>query len=448
MEDPKLIPGPEAAALVPKLRKALMHPKKATRRLAERALKALKMDKEAANAVPELRRALKDDADYVRTAAVDALGRLDKEAAAPAMQDLIDLLDGRLYDKSPGAAAEVLGRLFAKEAGSAIPSLMRAMDMRPPWLDRAAAAVGSIGREDPDLVLPELLRILKNHNSRDGYYFDTQGAALKALGIMGGAAAPALPTIRQLLSGKFSQYVRVRAIECLAQMGDTSDIPDLLQILREDVLVNRQYRVGVAATKALGAMAKKATSAIPELRQILKLELEKKAKLRSFRGEHYVALKAAAARTLAAMGKDAAPALAELRDGLKSRYPDFKESCAKALQVIGAEATRNSVCCCINRKCSWKEYGSTGLLAVNHSAGTEDGRCCKFYTGKCTRGYKSLLKKAPEVQPDFQACQVRPARPAGPAPASWLKAFFGVEFKAHSHVLDGSEESRPVPYDI
>ena len=67
--------------------------------------------------------------------------------------------------------------------------------------------------------------------------------------------------------------------------------------------------------------------------------------------------------------------------------------------------------------------GSTGLNAVDHSPPgldrPEKGRCCKVYTGKCTRGYESLLmKKAPEEQPDFQACLV--------SSASWLEGFFVV----------------------
>ena len=426
MEELK-ISSPEAGRLVPELRKALTHPEEAIRRLAERALGAIgrekalkdssaytrwegakalkKMGKEAAFAVPELRDALKDPDRQVRKAAAEALAGLGKEAA-PAMQDLIDLLDeNNVYEESHGAAAEAL-EIFGKEAAAAVPSLEKAMYWRPSWVSKAASCLGSIGREAPDLVLPKLRKMLKPENERG---CGTQHAALKALKIMGDAAIPALPEIRRFLSGKFEDHVKVQAIEILAQMGDTSDIPDLRQILRKDALVEQKYSVGGAATKALGAMAKRATSAIPELRKILKLERAKN--VRYYHSLRLVAMKEAGAKTLAAMGKDAAPALPELRAGLKSESSDFKESCAKALQVIGAEATRNSVCCCINRKCSWKEYGSTGLLAVNHSAGSEeDGRCCKIYTGKCTRGYKSCSRR-------LRRCSQtsRPAKSSPPA---------------------------------
>ena len=171
----------------------------------------------------------------------------------------------------------------------------------------------------------------------------------------------------------------------------------------------------------MGSMGKQAKEAVPSLAKAIHYFLfehaYKRQKKKYDQETSAWRVAAAAANALSAMGEAAAPAIPELQEVAKSKEWYAKEEAGKALQAIGEAARRNSKCCCIDRKCRKYEMGSTGLSAVNHPPleRAEKGRCCKVYAEKCTRGFKSLLKKAPEEQPDFQACEV--------SAASWPKGF-------------------------
>ena len=204
--------------------------------------------------------------------------------------------------------------------------------------------------------------------------------------------------------------------EQLADVGTKVMTSPKLEEMRR--MIDRE--IPVAAAEALGSFGKKAKEAAPILAKAIHYYLweyqttwEKDRYFRQRETAFDVAV--AAAKALSAMGEEAAPAIPVLRKVATTKRYWYKEKleAGKALQAIGEAASLNSMCCCINRQCRMSEMGSTGLWAVDHSPPglerPEEGRCCKVYTDKCTRGYKSLVKKAPEVQPDFQACEASSA---------------------------------------
>ena len=376
--------APEAAPL-PLLIEALKDSDFWVRRQAAMVLSL--MGKKAAPALPDLRHALKDSSDVVRQAASYALGDMGKEAA-PAIPELKEALTASKIGPWGG-------------------------DSNAGCKQAAAYALGHIGREVPNLVVPYLKRILHG---------PAGDASMVALQIMGLAAREAIPELRGVVKGG-TRDRRGPAVKALTAMEATEAIPDF-----EEALFDEYYEVGVAAAQALGSMGKKAKEAVPSLTKAIRYylwELKEDRDRDRYYGQHKTPedIAAAAAKALSAMGEEAAPAISELRKVATSKNGYAKYEAGEALQAIGEAASRNSMCCCVNRKCHTMEMGSTGLFAVDHSPpgleSPDQGRCCKVYTGKCTRGYKSLfIKKGPEVQPDFQACEV--------SSASWLKAFLEV----------------------
>ena len=381
-------------------------------------LEALEASEAMAKGAPEeeqlseLKEKLRDLNMYVRSDAADALAQMGKKAA-PALPDLRRALKDS-HETVRLSASYALGAM-GKEAAPAIPELKEALTSwhtsdpnSDPYEQRrkgAAYALGRIGQEVPDLVLPYLRAILREDNGQDLY---VSYAAIQALEIMGLAASEAIPELRKVVRIGNKEN-RIKAIKTLKVMEATEAIPELEQALFDD-----DHDIGEAAAEALGSMGKKAKEALPSLVKAMRWYLWNDTARTHWR------VGASAVEALSAMGEEAAPAIPELRkvaaskSGQEGQARLAKKEAGKALQAIGEAANLNSMCCCINRECYDEEMGSTGLWAVDHS-----GRCCKVYTDQCTRGFKSLLKKAPEVQPDFQAC--------GVGSASWLKAFMEFE---------------------
>jgi HEAT repeat protein len=139
------------------------------------------------DALPQLVRMLGHPDKYVRRNAVWALGKLGPLAAA-AVPDL----SSALKDADPrtaAGAAQALGNIGA-DAAEAIPQLTEAMRGTNVVLCRMAAkALSQIGRP----ALPALIAHLKH---RDPF---VRGEAALALGWMGPAAVPAVPTLIEAL---------------------------------------------------------------------------------------------------------------------------------------------------------------------------------------------------------------------------------------------------------
>lgn len=231
--------------------------------------------------------AMDDDLpEFVRSAAITALGRIGDPAAIPAMLELLDeglqprraatialgylahpgmvgvieALDDRMVDDSDEAtrhfAAIALGRIGGPAARARLERafLRPRADMRP-WL---ALGLGLCERSSPT---GELASRLLERASEEGNV-ETLGAYLVAIGLSGDTesldvlahhaltgspdvaahAAMALglsqmpdarPILQDVLAGARSPIVQRQAALALGVLGDASAVPDLLEVMRQ-----------------------------------------------------------------------------------------------------------------------------------------------------------------------------------------------------------------------
>jgi HEAT repeat protein len=175
----------------------------------------------------------------MRMAAARYLGAL-RAAAAPAVPELIRLLERRNFEADE-AAAEALGQI-GPAARAAVPALLGAL-AHGGWSlrNKAAAALGQIGVTTAEL--PELLRLLRLDISNAVYLAfkgappevvpelsvlvassDPVGArnAAFALGALGPRAAAAIPALIAALRHN-AAAVRDAAVRALGEIGSRDD---------------------------------------------------------------------------------------------------------------------------------------------------------------------------------------------------------------------------------
>lgn len=189
---------------------------------AERERAAMQLGRwgpQAAAAIPVLTRALSDSSAVIRTAAARALGDIGPGVATDkaALTTLIDVLhdhDWRVRE----AAARTLGQLGA-QAGLAIPALSQALGNAQPEVYRAAAdALAALG---PNGTLA-LIRAL----GQPSWWAKTEAAdRLKRLGA---SARPAL--LQALDNPQEPSEIRLGIIQLLGELGPET-IPALVKIV-------------------------------------------------------------------------------------------------------------------------------------------------------------------------------------------------------------------------
>jgi HEAT repeat protein len=202
-----------------------------------------------------------------------------------------------------------------------------AADPQAPWADRRQCAL-TLGRIGPAAqpAVPLLTRLLTNHEP------DPQATtlwALRALGLMGTAAADASGEVAKIVADSAEPYlVRASAMETLARIGpqQAMTLPVLLQVLsadRERTAKGNADELRLAAADCLGLLGSGAAPAVPELVRAL--------------ASDWPLLARSAATTLGQIGPRAdlaVPALADVV--LLSDAGEAREAAAEALGRIGA----------------------------------------------------------------------------------------------------------------
>jgi HEAT repeat protein len=192
--------------------------------------------------VPGLLEALQDPDSLVRASVAQALGKIGDPVALPALMNLLQDRNGTARD----CAAEAVGCYGL----SVVPTLLEAL-RDPRRRDGAVLALARIG--DP-AVTPALLQAM--HYGSEG----SQWRLLQAFERIGPAARPYLLEAMQ----DPYEFTRASAATALGYIGDSSDVPVLLEALRDP---GRFSRVRSSAAYALGRIRN--ASAIPALLEAL-----------------------------------------------------------------------------------------------------------------------------------------------------------------------------------
>lgn len=256
---------------------------------------------------PAIRRliALADDpAVYTRLGALLALNSVTD--GSPEADALIAMLVSKLDDVDVQVqmlAATSLVR-FGPRAKAAVGRLANWFEKKEPnpWI--AAEALGALGGAAAPAV-PTLIRSAKDGNP------EVREHALDALGRIGPVVPAVIPPIREAMSDPDAR-VRSAAAKSLARVGQ-GELPRLIGALKGPDVAARK-----TAIEALGQMGTGALAAVPEM-------------VASMADPHEgVALQACHA--LANLGKPAVPALVQ---ALKFADPRIRRGGAEALGVIG-----------------------------------------------------------------------------------------------------------------
>lgn len=210
----------------------------------------LQIDPHDQEALPALIVLLKDeDAPDPALEALKNLGPVAK-AAQPAIRSVLRHKEYNLRAAAVEALAAVAGR-------EAIPSLIEQLE----WEKRLFDARQSAPDADP-------------LEAEAGAMF---AAVAKALGTLGGDAAPAAPAISSLLSHPACWFTldREEIVEALGAIGPAArdSVPQMMKLLDEDDDVATELRQKAAV--ALGRIGPAAKAAVPRLRQLADADPER-----------------------------------------------------------------------------------------------------------------------------------------------------------------------------
>ena len=164
-------------------------------------------------AVPQLIVALSDEDPEVRREVLYALGEIIQNSGPvdPAIIAKLDDPDMRVRT----TAAYALGRA-GPAANSAVPRLRRAVESSDPMVRVVSAwALAHIAPSDKQVVV-EILPVLM-HGTKNNNPMMRRGSAV-ALGMLGKAANPAVPSLRALAKDP-DKTVRIAALEALEKIG-------------------------------------------------------------------------------------------------------------------------------------------------------------------------------------------------------------------------------------
>ena len=336
--------GEKAAALVPQLRQVAKYDSDSyVRKAASESLSAMsKVMTLPAVTLAEWQAFLDSDSAQARADAALALGNLGKEAAM-AIPKLTELLQ---YDDEVAdgvfvrdAAVKALGDMGSEAASSVVQifeELQRKSTNRFP--ENAAYALGHIGQEAPEAVLPGVKERLQGSSSSRRWwfwghtvYFDatTRWVAAKTCGLLGEKAAALVPQLRQVAKYDSDSYVRKAASESLSAMSKVMTLPAVTLAEWQAFLDSNSAQARADAALALGNLGKEAAMAIPKLTELLQYDDEV---------ADGVFVRDAAVKALGDMGSEAASSVVQIFEELQRKSTSrFRENAAYALGHIGQE---------------------------------------------------------------------------------------------------------------
>ncbi|HLF93229.1 MAG TPA: HEAT repeat domain-containing protein [Planctomycetota bacterium] len=276
-------------------------------------------------AVPDLVRLLKDKDEFVRTASLGALTRLQAMETVPQIREALKDPD----DLVSGNAAAALGKLGVKEA---VPDLAALLG-REKYNQRELVMV-SLARLGARESIPAISKLLDSGSECEG--------AVEALRIL--EAREKIPQILRLLEHHPEGFARSAAVRALNAFKDPSCVPAVVKLLAHE---NANVRCG--ALEVLREL--RADSALPEIRKRLE-DADDGVRQYAVGAIHQTAGKGAAkdllprlkdenkwvrqlsAQVLGALeAKEAAPDLIRL---LKDPEPVVRKEAAKSLRSLRA----------------------------------------------------------------------------------------------------------------
>lgn len=292
---------------------------------------------------------LKKADEFTLNDSIDALAKVGEPAVPILIENLQN--DNLLVRWGATQALSQIGK-------PAIPELIQILQSNQPrvrW--GAASALGNIRDSQPNIVIPALVSLLKDPDSRVRSLAAESLATTiwqKSNSTMPSTAKQVIPQLRVALTDP-EKNVRVAAAITLVKI-DPTEATDVVPQLRE-ALADSTVSVRKKAALALGKLGIEAKDAVPELRTALKdpkvsvrtsaadalgkigVEAADAApELRETLKDPKVSARTAAADALVKIGVDAKDAIVELRDALKDPEAEVRSKAAEALGRIGADA--------------------------------------------------------------------------------------------------------------
>ncbi|MEQ9408650.1 MAG: HEAT repeat domain-containing protein [Fuerstiella sp.] len=212
-------------------------------------------------AVPAVLDLLKDQHSIVRAAGARALGRIGSDDAQ-VVQALVDAVD----DPHGGVTIQAVNAL-SQLGPVAVPALVR-MTGQPRFRDLAISVLGEMGPEAGPAV-PALVAFLDSDDER------LLREVFIALASIGPAAKSAQPTLLKLVRDPDAGFLRAGAAYVLGNIGETSCLPVLKQILSDPQAADpRTLRAAAWAVVMLQPdNQENAAIALPHLIEALSSEL-------------------------------------------------------------------------------------------------------------------------------------------------------------------------------
>jgi HEAT repeat protein len=210
---------------------------------------------DAAPALPVIRKLVSSPDPTLRLHAAMTLARIDPTEAAP-----LPILIATLADPSPATrriATQCLARL-GPQAHAALDPLLKLVTAPDPDENVRAAALDAIGRLGPraaSTAVPELTKLLRDHQLRR--------AAAESLGRIGPAASAALPDLAKAISDADAtwQWTAVRAMVLIGGDGARPAVPFLIDRTQKAPRSRELYQL----TWLLGLLGPVARDALPAL---------------------------------------------------------------------------------------------------------------------------------------------------------------------------------------
>lgn len=191
---------------------------------------------------------------FIRRFSAEALGNLGAKAIG-ALPDLIAMLKDKDEDLSVRAsAASALGKIGLEAADEVVPALRALLNNQDNYVRGSAAA--ALGETGPGAIaaVPDLITLLTNKDDKkDDKDVDVRDAAAEALGKVGAGSKDAVSALIAALDDKENTNVRSKAAAALGNIGAGSK--DAMSALIA-ALYDREESVQLSAAEAIEKIAK------------------------------------------------------------------------------------------------------------------------------------------------------------------------------------------------